>query len=196
MRFGYIRVSSADQNEARQVDALDSFKLDEIFVDKASGAKMDRDEWNRLYAMLRPGDEIYIKSIDRLSRSTMDFLSTWGDLAEKGVKLVVKDLGLTLDKENSMTEFIVTVMAAAAQLERGQIRQRQREGYEAAKALNGGAVRGRGESKRIAEARERMNALMLRDLTDGERMQLMGVSRATYYKLKKEIMNEQKMLKL
>lgn len=187
MRFGYIRVSSEDQNEARQVDALDGFKLDEVFTDKVSGAKMDRKDWNRLYAMLRPGDEIYIKSIDRLSRSTMDFLSTWKDLSNKGVKLVVKDLGLTLDKENSMTEFIVTVMAAAAQLERGQIRQRQREGYEAAKARNGGVVKGRGESKRITQAKDELRGLLDREFTDAERMKLMGVSRATYYKLKKEL---------
>lgn len=187
MRFGYIRVSSEEQNYDRQFDALDSYKLDEIFTDKASGANLDRKDWMRLYAQLRVGDEIYVKSIDRLSRSTMDFLSLWHDLAEKGVKLVVKDLGMTLEVGNQLTQFIVTVMAAAAQLERGQIRTRQREGYEAAKLRNGGEVKGRGESKRVAQAKAQLAELMHRDLTDSERMKLIGVSRATYYKLKKEV---------
>lgn len=186
MRFGYIRVSSEEQNEDRQLDALDSFKLDRIFTDKVSGASFDRKNWRELYAMLRRGDEIYVKSIDRLSRSTMDFLSLWHDLAEKGVTLVVKDLGMTLEVGNSMTQFIVTVMAAAAQLERGQILQRQREGYEAAKLRNGGVVKGRGESKRIERAKGQMVELLRRELTDSERMKLLGVSRATYYRLKKE----------
>lgn len=96
MRFGYIRVSSEEQNYDRQIDALDGYKLDSIFTDKASGANLDRKDWQKLYAQLRSGDEIYVKSIDRLSRSTMDFLSLWEDLASKGVKVVVKDLGLSL----------------------------------------------------------------------------------------------------
>lgn len=194
MIFVYGRVSTKEQKIDRQEDAFDGVQFDESFYDEgASGKNLDRPEFRRMVGKLRKGDIVVVKSIDRLSRSVMDFSNLWDEWKKMGVSLKVLDLGieLTPGNENGMSEFIINIMVAAAQLERGMIRQRQLEGMRAAYARGKGK---RGESKHVTEARERIKQMKDAGFTDETAMKMLGVSQGTYYKLKKEVMNEQKVL--
>ena len=88
MIFGYARVSSQDQELARQIDALEKYGVDEIFTKKMTGTKANRPELNRLKDKVRPGDTVVIESLSRLGRSTKDLLSLIEDWDHQGVKLV------------------------------------------------------------------------------------------------------------
>ena len=93
--FGYARVSAADQNLDRQLDTFSKLDLDEIVTDKASGKNFDRPGWRSLIRRLKPGDVLYVASIDRLGRNYDEILSVWQDLThERGVDVVVLDMPL------------------------------------------------------------------------------------------------------
>lgn len=189
MIFVYGRVSAKDQKLERQEDAFASINYDEAFYDKASGKDLERAEFKRMVAKLRRGDLVIVKSIDRLSRSMRDFAVLWEEWRLMGVNLRIMDLGLELSAtdENGMTKFIVNVMVAAGELERGMIRQRQREGLAAAYARGVGK---RGASAKTLEAREKIASMKEKGYTDEDAIKLLGVSRATFYKLKKEVMTK------
>lgn len=100
--FGYIRVSSKDQNEARQIEKMRELGIDErhIFIDKESGKDFDREQYKALVTMLRDGDVLYIPSIDRLGRNYNEILTQWSVITkDKGADIVVLDMPL-LDTRN------------------------------------------------------------------------------------------------
>ena len=140
--YGYVRVSSRDQNEERQLIALRECGVDEklIIIDKQSGKDFDRPGYKRLMKRIKPGDTLIIKSIDRLGRNYDEILDQWRILTkEKQAHIAVLDMPL-LDTRNGrdltgtlIADIVLQLLSYVAQTEREFIRQRQREGIEAAR---------------------------------------------------------------
>lgn len=129
---GYVRVSAVDQNEARQVEALG--EVDRLFAEKVSGKDIGgRAQLREMLTYVRDGDVIRVKSPDRLSRSTRDLLDLVENLQAKGVEVEFVD-NPALNTNTPQGEFMLTILAAVAQLERATIKERQAEGIALAKA--------------------------------------------------------------
>ena len=132
MLVGYIRVSTEEQNEARQIAALQERKVDKVFQDKKSGKNTDRPALKEMLTYVREGDIVITESISRIARSTRDLLGIIDALASKGVGFI--SLKETIDTTTPQGKFMLTVFAAMAELERENILQRQKEGIAIAKA--------------------------------------------------------------
>ena len=132
--IGYVRVSSVDQNEARQLKALEDFgkPMHKIFVDKCSGKSTDRPEFKKLMEYVRDGDVVVVSEYARLARSSADMLRIVNSLQEKGVEII--SIREKLDTTTPQGRFMLTVFAGLAELERETILERQREGIAIAKA--------------------------------------------------------------
>ena len=125
MKIGYIRVSTEEQNTARQEVLLRELGVDEIFIDKASGKNADRPELTRMMNYVRRGDTVIVESISRFARNTRDLLDLVERLTEKQVEFVSRKEAI--DTTTPTGKFMLTVFAAVAELEREYILQRQRE---------------------------------------------------------------------
>ena len=144
--YFYVRVSSKDQNESRQLDAIKNLNIDprDVYVDKASGKDSDRPEWNSLKRSIRSGDVLFIKSIDRLGRNKTSILDQWKFLMEQGIQIVVLDMPILDTRKYKelkgvgqlITDLVLQILAWLAEEERINIKQRQREGIESAKLRN------------------------------------------------------------
>lgn len=141
--YSYVRVSSKDQNEARQLLALKTIGIPEknIYIDKQSGKDFERPEYRKLLKKLRRDDLLYIHSIDRLGRNYADILEQWRILTkDKGVDIVVLDMPLLDTRRGKdlmgtfLSDIVLQVLSFVAENERTNIRQRQAEGIAAAKA--------------------------------------------------------------
>ena len=141
--YAYVRVSTRDQNEDRQLMALDGLSIPEknIFLDKQSGKDFERPQYRRLVKKLKPDDLLYIKSIDRLGRNYEEILEQWRVLTkEKRVDIVVLDMPLLDTRRGKdlmgafLSDIVLQVLSFMAENERTCIRQRQSEGIAAAKA--------------------------------------------------------------
>jgi len=186
--FGYVRVSSADQNEDRQMIAMDDLKipLSNIFTDKQSGKNFDRPKYNALLNQIRPGDLIYVKSIDRLGRNYEEIQSQWRILTkERIVDIAVIDMPL-LDTRNGkdlvgtfLADIVLQILSFVAQNERENIRKRQAEGIAAAKA------RGVGFGRPIKKPPENFGELVRQwergKLPMEEVLERTGLKQATFY---------------
>ncbi|RFZ77831.1 recombinase family protein [Lacrimispora amygdalina] len=157
--YGYVRVSSKDQNEDRQLIAMREFGVLErnIFRDKQSGKDFNRPAYQKLLKKIRPGDTFVIKSIDRLGRDYEEIIEHWRVISkERGVGIVVLDMPLldTRKKDRDLTgtfiaDLVLQILSYVAQKEREFNRQRQAEGIAAAKAK--GVKFGRPPKERPAE---------------------------------------------
>ena len=143
MVYGYVRVSTREQNEARQVIALEAFGItdDHIFMDKLSGKDFNRPAYQKLLHSLQPGDVLVIKSIDRLGRNYDEILEQWRIITkEKQAAIVVLDMPLLDTRSNRdltgtlIADIVLQLLSYVAETERAFIRQRQAEGIAAAKA--------------------------------------------------------------
>lgn len=141
--YGYIRVSTREQNEDRQRLALAALPVPEenIYMDKQSGKDFERPQYRRLVRRLRRDDLLYVKSIDRLGRNYSEILEQWRMLAkEKGVDIAVLDMPLLDTRRGKdlmgtfLSDIVLQVLSFVAENERDNIRQRQAEGIAAAKA--------------------------------------------------------------
>lgn len=141
--YGYIRVSSRDQNEDRQMIALRELSVPEenIFMDKQSGKDFERPSYKRMVRRMKKDDLLYIKSIDRLGRNYGEILEQWRILIkEKGIDIVVLDMPLLDTRRGKdlmgtfLSDIVLQVLSFVAESERTNIRQRQAEGIAAAKA--------------------------------------------------------------
>lgn len=132
MKIGYIRVSTQEQNEGRQVKMLEEQGVGKTFIDKQSGKNADRPQLKEMLSFARQGDTIIVESISRLARNTRDLLNIVEQIHEKGAQFI--SLKENIDTESISGKFMLTVFAAMAELERGYILERQREGIELAKA--------------------------------------------------------------
>lgn len=142
-QYGYIRVSSAEQNEARQVIAMREAGLDgnHIYMDKQSGKDFDRPQYQRLVRRLRPGDLLCVQSIDRLGRNYEEVREQWRVLTkEKRVDIRVLDMPLLDTRQGRdlmdtfIADLVLQILSFVAQSERESIKKRQAEGIAAAKA--------------------------------------------------------------
>ena len=138
MKIGYVRVSTEEQNTARQEIMLRELDVDELFIDKASGKNADRPELRRMMEYVRRGDTVIVESISRFARNTRDLLDLVEHLTEKQVEFVSRKEAIDTTPTG---KFMLTVFAAVAELEREYILQRQREGIAIARTQ--GKYRGR-----------------------------------------------------
>ena len=141
--YGYVRVSTRDQNEDRQLVALSELQVPKknIFIDKQSGKDFDRPRYKKLLRKMKKGDLLYIKSIDRLGRNYNEIQEQWRILTkDKGVDIVVLDMPLLDTRRGKdlmgtfLSDIVLQVLSFVAENERINIRQRQAEGIAAAKA--------------------------------------------------------------
>ena len=142
--YGYVRVSTKEQNEDRQLLALDEFgvQFQSIYMDKLSGKDFDRPQYKRLLRRLKGGDTLVVKSIDRLGRDYSEIQNQWRIITkEKKANIVVLDMPLldTRQKGRDLTgtfiaDLVLQILSYVAQVERENIKQRQAEGIAAAKA--------------------------------------------------------------
>lgn len=143
-QFGYVRVSTREQNEARQLAALEEYHIPprNLYVEKRSGKDFDRPKWGRLVKRLGPGDLLIVKSIDRLGRDYGEILEEWRHVTkEKAADILILDMPLldTRAQGRDLTgtfiaDLVLQILSYVAQTERENIRQRQAEGIAAAKA--------------------------------------------------------------
>ena len=141
--YGYVRVSTKEQNEDRQLIALHELGLTDklIYVDKQSGKDFNRPQYQRLLRKLRPGDLLYIKSIDRLGRNYEEIQNQWRVLTkEKGVDICIVDMPILDTRRGKdllgtfISDLVLQLLSFVAENERTNIKQRQAEGIAAAKA--------------------------------------------------------------
>ena len=143
MEYGYARVSTKEQNEQRQIVALEEFGLDrkQIFTDKQSGKDFERTNYRKLVRRLKEGDTLVVKSIDRLGRNYEEILEQWRIITkDKGAAIVVLDMPLLDTRRNRdltgtlIADIVLQLLSYVAQTEREFIRQRQAEGIAVARA--------------------------------------------------------------
>lgn len=190
--YGYIRVSSRDQKEDRQLDVLKTLvRPGNIYMDKQSGKDFNRPQYKKLVRRLKKDDLLYIKSIDRLGRNYEEILSQWRILTkEKGIDIVVLDMPLLDTRRGKdlmgtfLSDIVLQVLSFVAENERNNIRQRQAEGIAAAKAR--GVRFGRlqidppDQFERIVGEWER------KEITIQEALQRCDMSESTFYRRLKE----------
>lgn len=175
-KVGYRRVSSIDQNEARQLEGLE---LSKTFTDKASGKDVKRPQLQAALEFIREGDTLVVHSMDRLARNLDDLRRVVLSLTQRGVKIQFVKEGLLFNgDDNAMSNLLLSVMGAFAEFERSLIRERQREGIALAKKQ--GVYKGRKPSL----STEQVVALRKR-IASGEKKaglaREFGISRETLY---------------
>ena len=182
-KIGYIRVSTEHQETARQQEIMDSNHVDRIFSEKLSGAAADRPQLKAMLEYVREGDTLYVESISLLGPSTRDLLNIIDTLTDKGVTLVSHKENIDTDTPSG--KFMLTVFAALSQLEREQLKLRQREGIEIAKAQ--GKYTGR---KPIPIDWTKFGQLYgewkSRNITGRDFMRRMGLTANTFYRRVRE----------
>lgn len=182
MKIGYVRVSTEEQNTARQEIMLRELGVDELFVDKASGKNADRPELNRMMNFVRRGDTVIVESISRFARNTRDLLDLVERLTEKQVEFVSRKEAI--DTTTPTGKFMLTVFAAVAELEREYILQRQREGIAIAKQQ--GKYRGR--PPKVYPDFERIAARWQKgEITAVQAMKQLGMSKTRFYERVKRL---------
>ena len=177
MKIGYVRVSTEDQNTARQEALMDSLAVDELFLDRMSGKSCHRPELQRMMAFVRKGDTVIVESISRFARNTRDLLELVEQLTAKGVEFVSKKEAI--DTTTPTGKFMLTVFGAVAELEREYILQRQRGGIAIAKKQ--GKYKGR--KPIVSPEFEQVTAKWRSGgITAAEAMRMLHMSKATFYR--------------
>ena len=193
MEYGYIRVSTREQNEQRQLIALRAFGIEEerIFMDKQSGKDFARKGYRRLIRKLKNGDTLVIKSIDRLGRNYEEILEQWRIITkEKQAAIVVLDMPLLDTRQNRdltgtlIADIVLQLLSYVAQTEREFIRQRQAEGIAAAK--QNGVRFGRKPLERPTAFREIQKQWLDRKISARAAARELGVTHSTFLRWAKE----------
>lgn len=182
MNIGYIRVSTVEQNEGRQVEALKKHNIDKTFIEKVSAKDTNRPELKAMLDFAREGDTIYVHSLDRLARSTKDLLEIVEQLQAKGIQLVSNKENI--DTSTATGKLMLTMIGAIAEFERANLLERQKEGIAIAKAE--GKYKGRKEIDYPSNWKEVYSQWKNRELTGTKAMEQLGLKRNTFYKLVKE----------
>lgn len=191
--YGYVRVSSADQNEERQLVALREKGVPEsrIFMDKQSGKDFDRPQYKKLVRKLKTGDLLYIMSIDRLGRNYEEIQNQWRILTkEKGVDIVVLDMPLLDTRQGKdlmgtfIADLVLQILSFVAQNERENIKKRQAQGIAAAKAQ--GIKFGRPEKEIPEDFGKIVREWEQKRLPLSEAVKQCNMSEATFYRRLRE----------
>ena len=191
--YGYVRVSSLDQNEDRQIIELQKKNIPEknIYMDKLSGKNFERPAYKRLFKKLKQGDLLYIMSIDRLGRNYVEIQEQWRILTkEKGIDIVVLDMPL-LDTRTGkdlmgtfISDLVLQLLSFVAQNERENIRKRQEQGIAAAKAR--GVRFGRPEIKIPDSFTDIINQWERKEISIKSALELCNMSESTFYRRLRE----------
>lgn len=178
MKVGYIRVSTIDQNPARQEAMLKEMGIEKIFIDKLSGKNMERPQFKEMMQFLRREDELIIESFSRLSRDVKDLLHTVEILEQKGVKLISKKENI--DTSTPQGRLMLGMFAILSQFEREMMLERQREGIAIAKA------EGKYKGRKPIEVGDMFfyvtNMWQNGQISLKEAMQRTGLSRTTFFR--------------
>lgn len=197
--YGYIRVSSCDQNEDRQLVALQALAIPEenIYIDKQSGKDFDRPQYKGMLKKMKKNDLLYIKSIDRLGRNYSEIQEQWRVLTkEKGIDIVVLDMPLLDTRRGKdlmgtfLSDIVLQILSFVAENERINIHQRQAEGIAAAKAK--GVRFGRPQIVPPEHFVSTVKAWEKKQITVHEAIWQCGMSESTFYRRLKEYRAEHK----
>lgn len=182
MKVAYIRVSSQDQNEERQIEMMKEHGIEKSYIEKTSGATKDRPKLIEMLSFVREGDSIFIESFSRLARNTMDLLSIVKDLSEGGITLI--SLKERIDTSTPQGKLMLTMFGALAEFERDLIKERQAEGIAVARLNNKQLGRPRVE---ITEAfKKAYKQWKEGTITAVKAMELSKLTKPTFYRLVKE----------
>lgn len=199
--FNYIRVSTKEQNEGRQIEAINKFNLENKItnaielIDKASGTNTNREQLQLLLKVVGKGDLVVIKSIDRLSRNYNEVKQLWNDITSKGADIVVIDMPMLDTRKykdllgNFINDLILSVLGYVAEQETTFRKQRQMEGIELAKKE--GKHLGRPKAEYPTNWNTVYNSWKAKEITGAKAMELLQLKRTTFYKLVKEYEEEQ-----
>lgn len=181
MKVGYVRISTKEQNTARQDLLMRELEVERVFTDKVSGKNQERPELQRMMDFVREGDSLTVESISRFARNTRDLLDLTATLEEKKVQFVSKKENI--DTNTPAGKFMLAVFGALAELERESILERQAEGIAIAKAE--GRMKGR---PRKAVDRFESAYLDVREgrISAAEAARQLGISRSTWYRKARE----------
>lgn len=182
MVIGYIRISTADQNTARQEVLMKELGVEQIFIDRMSGKNTDRPELKRMMNFVREGDTVIVESISRFARNTRDLLSLVEQLASKNVEFISNKEAI--DTATPTGKFMLTIFGAVAELEREYILQRQKEGIAIAKA--NGIYKGRKPIER-AEFASVVAQWRAGKITAVQAMKQLDMKPSTFYRRVKQI---------
>lgn len=182
-KVAYIRVSTEHQNTELQYNAMPA-DIDKFFEEKISGKSKDRPQLKECLKYLREGDELYVYSISRFARNTRDLLEMVEDLTARGVEFI--SLHESVDTRTPQGKFILTVWGAMAEMERGQLLERQADGIAAAKAR--GVYTGRQPIKvNEAEFKKVISVWKAGEITAREAMKRLSLKPNTFYRRVKEL---------
>ena len=181
MKIAYVRVSTVEQNEARQVEGLKKHDIDKWFTEKVSAKDTNRPQFQAMMEFAREGDTIYIHDFSRIARSTKDLLEIVEQLTTKGVHLVSSKE--SIDTSTPTGKLMLTMIGAINEFERTNLLERQREGI--AIAVQEGKYKGRKEVK-INDFPGHYERYMRREVSKAQLAKELNVSRPTLDKLIKE----------
>ena len=177
--YGYGRVSTKEQNSARQKEVLQN-KCDVYFEDKLSGKNMERPQFKEMFSLLKNGDTVVVVSIDRLGRNIKELVEFSSKLKEMGVNIIALNQGI--DTHTKMGELFYNLMAIFADLELEFIKERQRAGIEVAKKE--GRYKGR-PIKELKDWEQISQEVDNKELSIERACKLLGISRSSYYRRKR-----------
>lgn len=177
MKIGYVRVSTKEQNTARQEELMKALGVDQVYIDRMSGKSTDRPELQRMMNYVREGDTVIVESISRFARNTKDLLELTEQLNSKHVQFISQKE--TIDTNTASGKFMLTIFGAVAELEREYIRQRQREGIEIAKEQ--GKYKGR-PAKQLEDFEAIYRKWKDGKITAVNASVQLGISRSTFYR--------------
>lgn len=184
MRIGYVRVSTQEQNTARQEVLMKELGVDEVYIDKMSGKSTDRPELKKMMQFVRQGDTVIVESISRFARNTKDLLELVEQLTGKGVEFISKKEAI--DTTTPSGKFMLTIFGAVAELEREYILQRQREGIVIAKQQ--GKYKGRKPLDTPPDFAAVVAQWQAGQITATEAMKRLHMSSSTFYRRAKKCM--------
>lgn len=182
MRIGYVRVSTVEQNEARQIEGLKKHDIEKWFTEKVSAKDTNRPKLKEMLEFAREGDTIYIHDFSRLARSTKDLLEIVEGLNSKGINLVSNKENI--DTSTPTGKLMLTMIGAINEFERANLLERQREGIAIAKSE--GKYKGRKSIEVNKKFEEQYTRYLNRELNKSQLAKVLEVSRPTLDKLIKE----------
>ena len=198
-KVGYVRVSSKEQNEGRQITSMENEKVDKIYIDKQSGKDFDRAAYQQMLSELKEGDVVILHSLDRLGRNYDAIIEEWRKIT-KEIKADIKVLDMplldTTASTNDLTgkflaDLVLQVLSFVAQNELDYIKQRQKEGIEAAK------LKGKHLGRPFCEIPDNFENIVLKyatkEITLIDALDESRLSRSSFYKYSKELQKRKKL---
>ena len=181
-KIAYVRVSTIEQNEGRQLATLKKYGIDKWFIEKVSGKNRERPELQKMLEYAREGDTIYILDFSRLSRSTADLLSIIDELGKRQITLVSSKENF--DTSTPTGKLMLTMIAAINEFERTNLLERQREGIMIAKEK--GLYKGRKPIAKPVNWEDVYKQYVTKEITANEAMKKLGLKRNVFYNFVKK----------